>query len=70
MYIFDTKCNLVKVYNQEKYYSYCAFGAGQYKQVNSIRFLRAHSEQAVIAHACHGHTHSSYQLGCLSRTEG
>ena len=21
-----------------------------------VRFLRAHSEQAVIAHACHGHT--------------
>ena len=22
----------------------------------SIRFVRAHSEQAAIAHACHGHT--------------
>ena len=31
---------------------------------------RAHSEEAVIAHACHVDTHSSYQLGCLSRTDG
>ena len=23
-----------------------------------------------IAHACHGHTHSSFELGCVFRTEG
>ena len=28
---------------------------GQIAQCNAIRFQRAHSEQAVIAHACHGY---------------
>ena len=35
---------------------------------NSSRFYRAHSEQAVIAHVCHGHT---LQLSSgLSRING